>query len=145
MRDPHPTPLARSWTVAALTLLAVVALAPGPARAACGRYGVPGSWVSAGAALFDSLAEAGALAERPNSPAPAPRPCSGALCSGNPAPPLAPTTIEPRTVESWAWLADEPAPAPIDSRPRIIDEFVGLPTTSPPSIFHPPRRPLPTS
>ena len=74
-------------------------------------------------------------------PAPArPRPCSGALCSGQPAAPAVPAELFEGELDSWACLAPVPGLAvPSDSFVSAEPDEL-QPTRLPIDIFHPPRR-----
>jgi hypothetical protein len=69
----------------------------------------------------------------------APKPCSGALCSGSPAVPWAPIHTIPERVNQWAFLdelieADRSIFEPLDLSDSILSSSIFVD-----SIFHPPR------
>ncbi len=69
----------------------------------------------------------------------APKPCSGALCSGNPAVPWAPIHTIPERVNQWAFLdelikADRSIIEPLDRSDFHLSSSIFVD-----SIFHPPR------
>jgi hypothetical protein len=73
-----------------------------------------------------------------------PTPCSGALCSGNPAVPL--STVPPVMTEGdgdWAISLRPPVLAEPGSIARPAEDARLVPVVHPSSIFHPPRRPCP--
>ena len=73
-----------------------------------------------------------------------PTPCSGALCSGNPAVPL--STMPPVMTEGdgdWAISLRPPVLADPGSIVRSVEDVRLVIVNHPSSIFHPPRRPSP--
>jgi hypothetical protein len=121
-------------------LLAWVAIGPDPVRAACAHRAQPR--LSEEAAALEPFGDAPTPIEAPR-PAGRPRPCTGAMCSGQPAPPASSTAPAPVRVSAWAILVP-PAPAtapgssalPRDERDVRAIEPAG-------SVFHPPRLALP--
>jgi hypothetical protein len=134
--------LASPWFGALLAFLTTGIILPSEARAGCSaHYIVSPSRSSGELSRLELLGHAGALAtpqgETPTQP---PAPCSGALCSGNPALPLSTIPSDtPPVGGHWAILAFPrtligPVPflcLPVDVALRPIDHSC--------SIFHPPR------
>jgi hypothetical protein len=92
---------------AAVTLLAIVVIAPPSARGGCSHLVTSQNDRVKLAYLIDpsivdfSDIELGRI-ETPAIP-PSRRPCSGAWCSGQPGAPAAPPKANDRHVDSWAW------------------------------------------
>jgi hypothetical protein len=77
-----------------------------------------------------------------------PKPCSGALCSGNPAIPLSPaSSVMTEGDGDWAISLDPPLLADPGSIVRSVEDVRLVAANHPSSIFHPPRRlsPRPTT
>ena len=126
----------RISVVASLTLLTMALLTPGTARAGCAReHGL-------------QLALEQLTPGRPTAPVepPEPRkPCTGALCTGDPAPaPTAPSTIVPPSIERWAILAGPIAASAGRSDAPLPEDEVTPPGRPGPGVFRPPcpRSPL---
>jgi hypothetical protein len=133
--------------VGAILSLLMLLCAPAPAaRAACSAHHVT-SRTQAAAETFalDPLILSGSV--RPphdETPPSRPTPCSGALCSGNPAVPL--STVPPVMPEGhgeWAISLRPPVLAEPGSIARPAEDARLVPVDHPSSIFHPPRRPSP--
>jgi hypothetical protein len=134
-------------TRAVLTGLALIAIAPASVDASCSHY------VHARTNLSESELS---LAEFENADFPSAttsastpvdherrRPCSGALCSGQPASPLSPTQIDVPRAGQWAITA---APVQADVAELVFfprDENLLLPIYHSTSVYHPPRLPQP--
>jgi hypothetical protein len=133
----------------AILSLVVLLCAPAPAaRAGCSGHHVT-SRIQAAAEAFalDPLILSGSvLPPRDETPPSRPTPCSGALCSGNPAVPL--STGPPVMAEGdghWAISFHPPVVAEPGSIARPAEDAHLVPVDHPSSIFHPPRRPDPRS
>ena len=77
-------------------------------------------------------------------PPPKPTPCSGALCSGNPAVPL--STVPPVMTGGDGGWAISQRPSVLADPGSVDLQFADarlVPIDHPSSIFHPPRRPSP--
>ena len=130
----------RVWSTAGalLALLACGLARPSTALAGCSHP----AGAAPGAGQFERLARAGALATPPRD-APIepgrPAPCSGVLCSGTPAVPLAPVPIPPVRGVTEAIL--DPADCMPDPGSTLIAPVDATlrPAHSGPAIFHPPR------
>jgi hypothetical protein len=73
-------------------------------------------------------------------PAPVrPRPCSGALCSGQPAAPSVPPGLFDGRLESWVWCASVPGLVLIGDSFLFAETNGVLPTRRSLDVFHPPR------
>ncbi len=73
-------------------------------------------------------------------PAPVtPRPCSGALCSGQPAAPTVPAGYLDVRVNSWAWCASVPGLAMMGDSLLFAETNEVRPTRRSLDVFHPPR------
>jgi hypothetical protein len=126
-----------------LALPAVGIVAPTPARAGCSSqhltFGTPSNGSPAGLELLFARA-ATAPARHDTAPRDLPRPCSGALCSGNPAPPV---STAPSLASSgggqWAFFATVIPPASPGPRlhPRLDPALQPVDRNG--SVFHPPR------
>jgi hypothetical protein len=135
-------PLATPLLGAILSLLILGAVLPAEARAGCSDHYVSSrSRSDAELAHLELLGRSGAIPSPwDGSPHQRPTPCSGALCSGNPAPPpsTAPSVL-PMGAGQWAIPASPVAVAapgslacpPADAGLRPVDRSC--------SIFHPPR------
>jgi hypothetical protein len=130
------------WFGALLALPTLGIIMPTAATAGCStHFVVSGARVDGELAQLQRLAEAGAIDEnRDQAPHHRPAPCSGVLCSGNPASPLPSQPSFSSSVDKrWA----------IPSLPIILDGPVSLhglpgddalrPVEESSSIFHPPR------
>lgn len=132
------------WAGVCFALLACGLFAPTAARAGCGNHVPVSSYLSDRASPFDPLI-LGGLETRsadqtpPTTPTENPRPCTGAMCSGQPGVPPSPIATFSYPAEDWAWQtppssADDSTPA---ADPRA--EAALRPTHFDPSVFHPPR------
>jgi hypothetical protein len=90
---------------AALALLVLVMFAPAAAQAGCSHLVTPGIDSERFRSLIEPLIHDLADQSEELPVAPAPRPCSGALCSGQPATPAAPAVDADIPSDSWAWNA----------------------------------------
>jgi hypothetical protein len=131
---------------AILSLLMLLS-APAPAaRAGCSAHFLT-SRAQAAAETFaiDPLILNGsALPPHDETPPSRTTPCSGALCSGNPAVPL--STVPPVMPEGngdWAISLRHPVLADPGSIAGPAEDTRLVPVDHPSSIFHPPRRPSP--
>jgi hypothetical protein len=121
--------------------------APAPAaRAGCSaHYLTPRTQAAAVTFALDPLILSGSvLSSHDETPPSRPTPCSGALCSGNPAVPL--STVPPMMTEDdgdWAISLRPPVLADPGSIARPAEDAHLVPVDHPSSIFHPPRRPSP--
>ncbi|HEX8204001.1 MAG TPA: hypothetical protein VF590_26230 [Isosphaeraceae bacterium] len=126
-----------------VALLACGLCRPSEARAACGDHVIVVFAHARGATSFDPRLLGGPMpraADRsPAIPSGRPRPCSGALCSGQPAIPLVPASTIADRIEGWAY--EIPCPGPRDpAAVRVTpDEDHLRPSHRGPSVFHPPR------
>ncbi len=131
----------------AILLLLMFLCAPAPAaRAGCSAlYLTSRTQAAAETSALDPLILSGSvLPSHDETPPSRPTPCSGALCSGNPAAPL--STVPPIMPEGDGDWAISPCP-PVLADPGSIARPAGdarlVPVDHPSSIFHPPRRPSP--
>jgi hypothetical protein len=131
----------------AILSLLMLLCAPAPAaRAGCSAHYLS-SRTQAAAESFalDPLILSGSvLPPRDETPPSRPAPCSGALCSRNPAVPL--STVPPVMTKGggdWAISPRPPVLADVGSIARPAEDARLVPVDHPPSIFHPPRRPSP--
>lgn len=130
---------------AILSLLTVCALAPSTADAGCSNHYVKfKTWSNADLADLEPLGfldgrERGPLQDEP--PSDAPKPCTGALCSGNPATPGSTVPlVSPSVFGQWAMPALETRPAPPWASALSLEDAASRPVGRALSIFHPPRR-----
>ena len=141
MRPAARGPLAVSWFGAIFSLLTLGVALPSAARAGCTGHFVTWRSQPVGAPADLAFLDIGGTVPTPDdAPPERPTPCSGALCSGNPATPLSATpTVPPPGLGQWALTVTPVslsgpesvacAPEDADLRPAI-----GLC-----SVFHPPR------
>jgi hypothetical protein len=128
-----------------LAFLTAGILLPSTARAGClAHYITFRSQLSGETSQLDLLGEAGALGTaRDQTPVdrPGPPPCSGPMCSGNPAAPL-PTvpSITAEIGDDWAVLAFSIPPVGTGPLLCLPADPSHRPVNHPSSIFHPPRR-----
>jgi hypothetical protein len=137
----NPGRSARSWAGAFLTLLAFGFVVPGAASAGCPSHYVPTLSSSNGLGIgVEALDNAGEMAVADAAGIPGrPRPCTGEMCSGRPAIPLAPAPAEIRFVGSWAILTVVTRIEPPVRAETLLDDEDIRPALGPSSIFHPPR------
>ena len=120
-------------------LLVLVMIAPTVAEAGC-SHDVTSRTISVGRSsliepLFHDLT--GQSEDLPVPPLP--RPCSGALCSGQPAAPAVPVGAIDAQPESWAWIASVPGLA-LTGESLLSPETSDLhPMHRVIAVFHPPR------
>jgi hypothetical protein len=124
---------------AILTLLVVAMIAPTVAEAGCSHDVTSRTNSVRLSSLIEPLFHnlTGQSEDLPVPPLP--RPCSGALCSGQPASPAVPAgTIDVRP-ESWAWIASVPGLA-LTAESLLSSETSDLhPEHRAIAVFHPPR------
>jgi hypothetical protein len=136
-------------TAVRLRLGAILSLlcAPAPsARAGCAaHYLTLRTQAAAETFAVDPLILSGSvLPPRDELPPLRPTPCSGALCSGNPAVPLSPaSSVVSEGDGDWAISLRPPLLADPGSVVRSVEEVRLVPVNHPSLIFHPPRRPSP--
>jgi hypothetical protein len=129
---------------AVFTALVLGVVAPGSADASCSHYVQTNSEPPKYELSFAHLDNSGLPSETTERSLPLGsqrrQPCSGALCSGQPAFPLSPTPLDvPRAVQ-WAIIA---APVQADVPEPVFspgDENLLLPSDCSTSVYHPPRR-----
>jgi hypothetical protein len=93
---------------AVLTLLALAMFAPGVAEAGCSHLVTSRADSERLSSLIEPLIHNLAGQSEGIPIPPSPRPCSGGLCSGQPAAPAVPATVIDRQLDSWAWNAPVP-------------------------------------
>jgi hypothetical protein len=127
-----------------ITALALISIAPEPAYGGCSHNVRARAQRSARApivVLGDTSLTWRETSERPLPPVRSRAPtCTGAFCSGQPAPPLSPSAVDPQGIGLWAMLSistEVAAPEPVFSPP---DETIILPTSLGTAVYHPPRR-----
>jgi hypothetical protein len=127
----------RALGLCSIALLAVGLLAPSAKASHCGRY------VEEDARFRRAIADllSSEPGERPSVPIPPAPPCSGALCSGQPAAPATPVATPTLIEDHWPCPVATVAIACDDSRPVTTDEADARPVRRGLSIFHPPRLP----
>jgi hypothetical protein len=134
----------------AILSLLMLLCAPAPStRAGCAdHYLTLRTQAAAETFALDPLILSGSLPRHDELPPLRPTPCSGALCSGNPAIPLSPASSVMTVGDSdWAISVRPPVLADPRSIGRSVEDARLVPFNDPPSIFHPPRRssPRPTT
>ena len=136
------------WIGALSMLLIVMTVLPSTARAGCTNHHVTSrSHAPGGMPLLIRLGTAGALsAPSGEAPLERPAPCTGAFCSGNPAPPL-PTIppVPPRSGEQWAISLITRVTPGLGAFACTPGDASLQPLFDPSSIFHPPRAIAPSS
>ncbi len=134
--------LAVSWSGSLMAFLALGVAMPSVARAGCSNPHVTsGSQATAGSARLELLDLAGALnMPQKQTPSRQPVPCSGAMCSGNPATPSSTIPSIPRA-SGEQWADSLVYPALIGSGPFAYPDFDHTirPVDRLCLIFHPPR------
>jgi hypothetical protein len=128
---------------AVLTVVVSVVVAPSSAEASCSHYVQSLSSLPKYELSLAEFENADFLSATTSASTPVDherrRPCSGALCSGQPASPLSPTHIDLPRAGQWAIIA---APVQADVAKLVFsprDENVILPSHHSTSIYHPPR------
>lgn len=121
---------------ALLVLLAWAAFGPDSARAGCSHYARPRPALDGAAAVLTP-----ADLTPPSTPEPPrrPLPCTGAMCSGHPAPPSSSAAPEVPRIGSWAILVTLPRPPAAKPSPLPFDERDVRSIHPASAIFHPPR------
>ena len=142
MRSATAGRLASSSARAVFTVMVWAAIVSGSAQAGCSHY-VENSARLLGVEIgLAVIGEAGAptdVTERPSTFPERPVGCSGALCSGQPAPVSSATLIDLQRAGNWAILST-PAPARVlEAASSPPDERVLLPISRGTSVDHPPR------
>ena len=127
---------------AILSLLMLLCAPAPPARAGCSAHYLTSRAQAAAEtfALDPLILSASALPSHGEAPPSRPKPCSGALCSGNPAIPLsAVPLVLTEGVGNWAISLRPPILADPGSIARRAEDARRAPVDHPSSIFHPPR------
>jgi hypothetical protein len=131
----------------AILSLLVLLCGPAPsARAGCSDHDLTLRTQAAAETLaLDPLILSGSmLPPHDELPPLRPTPCTGALCSGNPAIPLSPApSVMTEGDGDWAISLRPPLLADPGSIVRSVEDVRLVPVNHPSSIFHPPRRPSP--
>jgi hypothetical protein len=135
--------LATPRSGAILTLLVLGIFTPSAAKAGCSAHYLA-STPQPGIPL-ELLSLAGALpTPEDESPRERPTPCSGALCSGNPAPlPTTMPSVPPPGGSQWAVPVASSSPACPGAFARFPHQAIFRPVDRADAIFHPPRVPHP--
>jgi len=128
---------------ALLVLLAYALIAPPAAQAGCSHYVTSRSQAAGVEAQLELMSLVGTLAApQDKAPKDAPErrsPCSGAMCSDNPAVPLVPVSVEAQRGGQWAICEfHTPTAGPGSVAVRLHDTLFS-PAAIVCSIFHPPR------
>jgi len=124
---------------AVVLLLAWALLAPPGAEGSCSHLVKSRTDSARLSALIDPLVH-DLAGESDRTPIPVPPcPCSGALCSGQPAAPAVPAGFFDGRIDSWAWCASVPGLA-LTGGSALIEETNEIHTIRQPrDVFHPPR------
>lgn len=128
----------RSWTAAALALLAGLVLAPRASEAGCGDYVLIGGQHARIVHLAHGHDEAANQSDEGHE-APERAPCHGPGCSNGSFPPLTPAPVISISIDRWAVASFENVPNPV-SISRLLAEpadFIGDGCRL--SILRPPR------
>jgi hypothetical protein len=129
-------------------ILSLLMLLCGPAtstRAGCAAHDLTlRTQVAAETFALDPLILSGSVLPPHEVPPSRPTPCSGALCSGNPAIPLSTgSSVMTEGDGDWAISLCPSLLADPGSVVRSVEDTRLVPVNHPSSIFHPPRRPSP--
>ena len=128
---------------AVLTVVVLAAVAPGSVEASCSHYVQTVSDLRIHQSSIAQLDDAGSSNGATGASIPAApqrrRPCSGALCSGEPGSPSTPTQIVMPRAGQWAIIAAPTRAATSDPVFSQGDENDSLPTHRRISVYHPPR------
>jgi hypothetical protein len=120
------------------------AIVSGSAQAGCSHY-VENSATLMGVEIgLAVIGEAGAptdVTERPSTFPERPVGCSGALCSGQPAPVSSAALIDLQRAGNWAILSTPTPSTVLETASSPPDERVVLPIARGSSVDHPPRLP----
>jgi hypothetical protein len=131
----------------AILSLLMLLCAPAPStRAGCAdHYLTLRTQAAAETFALDPLIMSGSvLPPHDEHPPVRPTPCSGALCSGNPAIPLSTgSSVMTEGDGDWVISLRPPLLADPGSIVRSVEDVRLIPVNHPSSIFHPPRRPSP--
>lgn len=140
MSTPTRTRWASPWLGALLALLGCGLVAPGQAKAGCRHPGLSAWGSSAMLGALDVLMVGDAAPALRQAPVEAPAPCEGPSCSGQNAPPLAPSSTKPHDPgQRWALGAFSAPVADSRSEATPRDDARLRPTHISLAIFHPPR------
>ena len=127
----------------AILSLLMILCAPAPtARAGCSAHYLTSRARAAAEtfALDPLILSASVLPPHGETPPSRPKPCSGALCTGNPAVPLsAVPPVMTEGVGDWAISLRPPVLADPGSIAHRAEDARRAPVDQPSSIFHPPR------
>lgn len=142
MRLPSRDLRAAPWFGAILSLLTLGTVLPSAARAGCSAHYVTSQARPGGELAHLELLSAYGAVPTPQDEMPRerPTPCSGALCSGNPAPPL--STLPPAPHPGAGQWAIAAFPIPLSDLGSLPCPPAGAslrPVDRACSIFHPPR------
>lgn len=124
-----------------LTFLVIGLVSPSTAWAGCGGHFVNTRSPASSLAHLEllDLARSGS-APAGQMPGELPKPCSGALCSGNPAPPLSTIpSVLPQIGSHWALSVFTDSPRAPEVFDRLLAETAIYALHHSCSIFHPPR------
>jgi hypothetical protein len=124
-------------------LLAAGLLAPPVAKAGCSHLVTSKYDPRAPLLLLESLMADPAGRRDPLPVPPAPRPCSGAWCSGQPAVPAVPPSTVAGRLGTWAWFVPVPREASGDFSILTAENSPLRPLRRGNDVFHPPRLLLP--
>jgi hypothetical protein len=126
-----------------LTAVVLTAFAPGSTKASCSHYVQTNSDLAKyelSFTQFDNVVVRNDATEASTPSGPERRrPCSGALCSGQPASPSSPAQIDVPRASQWAIIAIPTAAAVSDPVFSSGDENDLRPTHRSISVYHPPR------
>jgi hypothetical protein len=133
---------ASAWAKAFFTVLVWAAIVAGPAQAGCSHYvgkSARPSRVEISLSLLGEPAAKTDTIERPSTFPERPARCSGALCSGQPAPGSSATLVDLHRAGNWAILSTTPPATDLEAASVLPDERVLLPISRGTSVDHPPR------
>jgi hypothetical protein len=132
---------------AVLTVVVSVVVAPSSAEASCSHYVQSLSSLPKYELSLAEFENADFLSATTSASTPVDherrRPCSGALCSGQPASPLSPTQIDVPRAGQWAIIAASVQADVVELVFSRRDENLLFPTHCSTSVYHPPRPPRP--
>ena len=124
---------------AILTLLVLCAIAPTVAKAGCSHNVTSRANSERTRSVIEPLFHDLTVDSEGPSVPPSPRPCSGALCSGQPTVPAVPAGAIDVQPESWAWNASVPSLASTGASSLSSETCDLHPKQEAIVVFHPPR------
>jgi hypothetical protein len=132
------------WAKAFITVVVWAGIVSGPAQAGCSHHVAKSARASSVEFRLTVFGDAGAptdTIERRSTFPEQPARCSGALCSGQPAPVSSAALIDLQRAGNWAILSTPTPSTVLETASSPPDERVVLPIARGSSVDHPPRLP----